>query len=656
MLEQMLGLLTAPSQLPDTFVNGDQTQALSEFGEQELLNLQETDLYQLLKKRFKVIAREVKIALVAASAFGTRYVGPVALDLVLQQGLGTFADSPDSVSSDNDSPDDKSPERSVFRILAPWQQAEQQLALIQRLEEHTYEFQQQMYWRIASEFQRQIFSKQHSLLPQQVSQLVDSWLLSANRQQLPPNARFTLCELALEHLLDSLEKNNLKSGAEVGSANSLHNNKTVAPVNLTTINLQARASAFDELVALLSAAEQPGLIAQWWLRIINTPNIPLAFFQHLDTAHYHLQSALSFQAQATAKALPHLTQLIASHPLQPWLQQALAQAEAEQALGELSKGEHSNREPSKVPVSLPPDGFSAEQIVSFYHWLLVAADIGRQTSSNMENVRQSYQQAVLVSKALLIRLNTSTEAQHELLLQQVMRDVSVSLDRVGDFLLSVDGDDEAKAVCRAYYEESLDLRRDIVLRFGETPQRLRDIEVSTWRFVMLNFAWLQAFVDASESAVEPRLDKDKDKDKDKDNINAAEPSSGTASLLLETETLLQNVLTRFAQQLQKQGESPQNVTDLVMALSTMGDFLVLKHAVQAVLEAGSGERVGIEPEQSGVQEPEKEPEPKPEQYYLQALQLAGEFIERFGITPQMQQLVASIVQKLQQRGFSFDGE
>jgi uncharacterized glyoxalase superfamily protein PhnB len=59
-----------------------------------------------------------------------------------------------------------------------------------------------------------------------------------------------------------------------------------------------------------------------------------------------------------------------------------------------------------------------------------------------------------------------------------LRDVSVSLQRLGDFDLNVQGD---TTLARARYEESIAIQRRIVDEFGETPQSLRDVSVSLQR-------------------------------------------------------------------------------------------------------------------------------------------------------------------------------
>ena len=55
-----------------------------------------------------------------------------------------------------------------------------------------------------------------------------------------------------------------------------------------------------------------------------------------------------------------------------------------------------------------------------------------------------------------------------------LRDLSVSLNRVGDMAKLSGEVDEAKG----YFKESLELRRQIVSRIGETPESLRDLSVS----------------------------------------------------------------------------------------------------------------------------------------------------------------------------------
>ena len=54
----------------------------------------------------------------------------------------------------------------------------------------------------------------------------------------------------------------------------------------------------------------------------------------------------------------------------------------------------------------------------------------------------------------------------------------MSLNRVGDFALQIEGNHQA---ARQHYQELLDIARRIVSEFGETPQRLRDVWVSVDR-------------------------------------------------------------------------------------------------------------------------------------------------------------------------------
>ena len=58
-----------------------------------------------------------------------------------------------------------------------------------------------------------------------------------------------------------------------------------------------------------------------------------------------------------------------------------------------------------------------------------------------------------------------------------MRDVSVSLDRVGD-IQKVQGDVEGALLS---FEESLGLGRRLLKEFGSTPERMRDVSVSLHR-------------------------------------------------------------------------------------------------------------------------------------------------------------------------------
>ena len=57
---------------------------------------------------------------------------------------------------------------------------------------------------------------------------------------------------------------------------------------------------------------------------------------------------------------------------------------------------------------------------------------------------------------------------------QALRDLSVSLDRLGD----VQRETGEVAAATAAYEESLALRRRLVDAYGETPQALRDLSIS----------------------------------------------------------------------------------------------------------------------------------------------------------------------------------
>ncbi|KAA0220104.1 MAG: hypothetical protein EDS66_14695, partial [Planctomycetota bacterium] len=73
-----------------------------------------------------------------------------------------------------------------------------------------------------------------------------------------------------------------------------------------------------------------------------------------------------------------------------------------------------------------------------------------------------------------------------------LRDLSVSLDRVGD-VRRLKGDRDAAL---AAFEEGLALRRRIAREFGETPEALRDLSVSLFRV-----GWVLCEAGAGERAV-----------------------------------------------------------------------------------------------------------------------------------------------------------
>jgi hypothetical protein len=65
-----------------------------------------------------------------------------------------------------------------------------------------------------------------------------------------------------------------------------------------------------------------------------------------------------------------------------------------------------------------------------------------------------------------------------------LRDVSISLERLGDVKLRV-GTESSVGEAFVHYEESLDVRRRIISEFGESPDRLRDVSVSLFRLVSI---------------------------------------------------------------------------------------------------------------------------------------------------------------------------
>ncbi|MEM1097367.1 MAG: hypothetical protein AAGH92_01135, partial [Planctomycetota bacterium] len=60
---------------------------------------------------------------------------------------------------------------------------------------------------------------------------------------------------------------------------------------------------------------------------------------------------------------------------------------------------------------------------------------------------------------------------------QALRDLSVSLNNIGDVTLAERG----PAAALPLYEESLEVRRRLLHEFGDTPQALRDLSVSLER-------------------------------------------------------------------------------------------------------------------------------------------------------------------------------
>jgi len=94
-------------------------------------------------------------------------------------------------------------------------------------------------------------------------------------------------------------------------------------------------------------------------------------------------------------------------------------------------------------------------------------DIARQRG-DLEGAEQAYGESLDLGRRIVERVGETPET---------LRDVSVSLERVGDIARQrgdLEGAEQA-------YGESLDLRRRIVERVGETPETLRDVSVSLER-------------------------------------------------------------------------------------------------------------------------------------------------------------------------------
>ncbi|WP_156427882.1 tetratricopeptide repeat protein, partial [Thiohalocapsa sp. ML1] len=82
-----------------------------------------------------------------------------------------------------------------------------------------------------------------------------------------------------------------------------------------------------------------------------------------------------------------------------------------------------------------------------------------------EAARAAFAESLDIRRRILARVGETPEA---------LRDLSVSLDNVGKTDQAL-GDLEA---ARAAFAESLDIRRRILARVGETPEALRDLSVS----------------------------------------------------------------------------------------------------------------------------------------------------------------------------------
>ncbi|MFN7841416.1 MAG: hypothetical protein ACK5N9_06780, partial [Pirellula sp.] len=100
----------------------------------------------------------------------------------------------------------------------------------------------------------------------------------------------------------------------------------------------------------------------------------------------------------------------------------------------------------------------------------------RGQSGDAESALRHYERGLKLSEDLLAANPGSAQA---------LRDVSLSLERLGDFLRQRGQSGDAESALR-HYERGLKLREDLLAANPDSAQALRDVWISLWRLAQIS--------------------------------------------------------------------------------------------------------------------------------------------------------------------------